>query len=144
MLIHSAKELPLCLFWTTRNDMLTAIHKVSSFLLIALGIVHTALTRVFFQEFSIDALWFAGSGLAMIFVGFLNIVMSGEAGRDRLVRILCYAANLLTLVFGLVLIRLDREPQVILGLLLIAIMTITAFMLTTSQTRRETGRSASG
>ena len=43
--------------------------------------------------------------------------------------IYCYAANLLTLGFGLLFVTLDREPQVIFGLVLIVLMTATAFTL---------------
>jgi len=75
--------------------MLRTLHKISSSLLIALGIVHIALTPVFYGRFSLGAQWFAGAGLAIIFVGLLNITLSREGGRDRLVQICCYVANLL-------------------------------------------------
>src|SRR5215212_8376786 len=109
--------------------MLRTLHKISSVLLIALGAVHTALTPVFYGRFSLNALWFAGSGLAMLFVGFLNIALSRDIGRDRLVRVLCYVANLLTVFFGFLMVTQDREPQVILGLVLIVLMTTTAFFI---------------
>lgn len=109
--------------------MLKTLHKISSVLLIALGAVHTALTPVFYGRFSLNALWFAGSGLAMLFVGFLNITLGRAVGRDRLVQILCYAANLLTVFFGFLIVTQDREPQVIFGLVLIAVMTATAFVV---------------
>lgn len=109
--------------------MLRTLHKISSALLAALGGVHTALTPVFYGRFSHNALWFAGSGLAMIFVGLLNLTLSRDAGRDRLVRVFCHAANLLTLVFGALMVSMNREPQVIFGFVLIALMTITAFTI---------------
>jgi hypothetical protein len=37
----------------------------------------------------------------MIFVGLLNLTLGRDAGRDRVVRTYCYAANLLTLFFGI-------------------------------------------
>ena len=109
--------------------MLKTLHKISSILLIALGVVHTALTPVFYGRFSLNALWFAGSGLTMIFLGFLNIATARAAGRDRLVQMLCYIANLITTAFGVLLVTVDSEPQVIFGLVLIVLMTVTAFML---------------
>jgi len=117
--------------------MLRTIHIVSSSLLAALGFVHTALTPLFYGRFSLGALWFAGSGLTMIFVGFLNIALSRDVGRDRLVRILCYVANLLTVGFGLLFVTLDQEPQVLFGIVLIGLMTITAF--TTGGARNNSG-----
>ncbi len=109
--------------------MLNTVHKVSAWLLVALGTVHTALTPLFYGRFMLGALWFAGSGLAMIFLGFLNITFVRAGGRDRLVRMLCHIANLLCTVFGMMIVTLDMEPQVIFGMLLIVILTITAFML---------------
>ena len=105
------------------------LHKISSVLLVALGVVHTALTPVFYGKFSHNALWFAGSGLAMIFVGLLNLTLSRDVGRDGLVRIFCYAANLLTVVFGFLMVTMNREAQVLFGFALIVVMTVTAFML---------------
>lgn len=109
--------------------MLRTLHKISSALLAALGVVHTALTPVFYGRFTLGALWFAGSGLAMIFVGLLNLTLRRDVGGDRLVRVFCYAANLLTLGFGLLFVTLDREPQVIFWIVMIALMTVTAFTL---------------
>lgn len=85
---------------------------------------------MFYGRLSPGAMWFAGAGLAMIFVGFLNISLARGAGRgDRLVRALCYIANLITLVFGVLIVVVDSEPQVIFGLALIALMTVTGFLL---------------
>ena len=105
------------------------MHKISSWLLVALGVVHTSLTPMFYGRLSPGAMWFAGSGLAMIFVGFLNVILGREAGRDRLVRVLCYVANLVTTVFGFLIVMVDSEPQVIFGLVLISLMTVTAFLV---------------
>ena len=114
--------------------MLRTLHIITSLLLIALGVVHTALTPVFYGRFSLNALWFAGSGLTMIFLGFLNIALNRTDGRDRLVRILCYVANLITNLFGILLVAVDSEPQVIFGLVLIVLMTVTAFRLRGART----------
>lgn len=105
------------------------LHRICAFLLIALGVVHTALTPVFYGRLSPGAMWFAGSGLAMIFVGFLNVAFGRVVGRDAVIRALCYAANLTTLVFGVLIAVVDGEPQVLFGLVLITVMTATAFML---------------
>ena len=119
--------------------MLRTLHKISSVLLVALGVVHTALTPVFYGRFSHNALWFAGSGLAMIFVGLLNLTLSRDVGRDRVVRISCYAANLLTAIFGVLMVAVNREPQVIFGFVLIVLMTITAFTFRGTQNNPAAG-----
>ena len=109
--------------------MLTTLHKTCAWLLVALGTVHAALTPTFYGRFSMGAMWFLGSGLTMVFLGFLNITLSRSASRDRLARILCYIANLLCTGFGFLLVTLDGEPQVIFGVVLIVLLTITAFVL---------------
>jgi len=112
--------------------MLKKLHTIISCLLIGLGVVHAAMTPVFYGRLSPGALWFAGSGLAMIFVGFLNVAFNRNAGRDKLVRALCYIANLLTVIFGGMIVTVDNEPQVLFGMLLIVTMTVTAFLLKTT------------
>jgi len=59
--------------------------------------------------------------------------LSRDVGRDRVVRVFCYAANLLTLGFGLLFVTLDTEPQVIFGMVMIVLMTVTAFALRGAQ-----------
>jgi hypothetical protein len=109
--------------------MVKTLHTVSSYLLVGLGVVHTALTPVFYGRLSPGAMWFAGSGLAMISVGFLNVAFGRGVGLDMVIRALCYVANLLTLIFGALVVIVDSEPQVLFGLVLIGVMTVTAFML---------------
>ena len=50
-----------------------AIHKISTWLLLAVGVIHTLGTFLFFDALSEAAIWFAGAGLGGIFVAFLNI-----------------------------------------------------------------------
>jgi hypothetical protein len=38
-----------------------------------LGAAHTLLTPLFYPAFSEDALWFAGTGLALVFCGLINL-----------------------------------------------------------------------
>jgi hypothetical protein len=109
--------------------MTRTVHSTASYLLVALGAVHTALTPVFYGRLSPNAMWFAGAGLAMVFVGFLNVILSRGAGRDTPSRVLVYVANLLTLGFGSVTVSLDGEPQVVFGMLLITTITVSAFLL---------------
>ena len=109
--------------------MVSNIHAVASCLLIAPAAVHTALTPVFYGRLSHGALWFAGAGLAMVFVGFLNVILGRGAGRDAPARALCRVANALTAVFGAMILAVDVEPQVIFGMLLSVKITVTAFLL---------------
>jgi hypothetical protein len=73
------------------------IYSISAYLLVALGTGHTLLTPVFYPGFSADALWFAGTGLSLLFLGVLNIV--AERLPDRGLHNLCVVANLIGTTF---------------------------------------------
>src|SRR5437868_213914 len=98
--------------------MVRGLHQICTYLLIALGTVHTALTPVFNKEFSVDAMYFASAGLAMVVIGFFNIAMSRNLD-ERMTVILCRIANVLFTVFGLLTALAIREPQAYFGLLLL-------------------------
>ena len=79
----------------------------------ALGVVHCALTPAIYRAFSLSALWFFGTGLALIFVGMLNVLRL--TGPDApLLRVFCIAANasvlLLAVLFALK-VNLAHNPQ---------------------------------
>src|SRR4028119_2119830 len=74
--------------------MLNTIHTVCTYLIIALGVLHLLFTFHDYDEFTLRALWFASAGFAIIFAGFLNLISLRLAGRDALVRALCFASNL--------------------------------------------------
>ena len=101
------------------------LYKVSTFLILALGILHICLTPAFFHSLTSGALWFVSGGVTIVFVSFFNFILMGDAGRQRVVRILCNVANLTSLVFaGLMLIMESRRARpgpsswLVLGLLI--------------------------
>ncbi len=49
--------------------MLRAIHKIVTGLMIALGLIHILFTFHDYDEFSMRALWFASTGVAIILAG---------------------------------------------------------------------------
>ena len=73
------------------------LHLISAYVLIALGTGHTLLTPIFYPGFSADALWFAGTGLALLFLGLLNI--AAQQNPITILLNLCVIANLMGLVF---------------------------------------------
>lgn len=110
--------------------MARTLHKLCAVLFVGLGVVHTLFTFTFAERLTQGAVWFAGSGLAMIFAGFVNLAFGrGAAGRDRVVRLLCYLTNALLLVFGALAAVAVQEPQGYLGIALIVVMAVTAFLL---------------
>jgi len=74
-------------------------------------------------------MWFLSAGLAIIFAGLLNLVLLRDDGKDSFVRLLCLIADsILFLLFGAALSILE-EPQVYIGLMLLAFETVAAFTL---------------
>jgi hypothetical protein len=55
--------------------MIRAVHRISTLLVLAIGIVHTAGTFVFYRSLSEAAIWFAGAGLGGVFVALLNMAL---------------------------------------------------------------------
>ena len=108
------------------------LYKVSTFLILALGVLHISLTPVLFRSLTANALWFVSGGMVIIFLSFFNFILMIDAGQQRLVRMLTYTANLLGLVFaGAMLIIESRRarpgPASWVVLALLVFETIAAF-----------------
>lgn len=105
--------------------------KIDSFstgLLLLLGLVHIALTPVFYEHFNHDALWFAGSGGAFLFLGFLNLLRITNA--SRLSRWMCLVGNFLGLIFIVCFLLIERslEPQGLISLLSLGILLLLSLL----------------
>jgi hypothetical protein len=103
--------------------MLNTIHKIIACLAIALGLIHSAFTACM-GRFNLDAFWFFGSGLAIIFAGFLNLALIRMSPKDWLIRWLCIITDFaLTILFVVAYFTFLNEPQVVLGSLIFAAAT---------------------
>ncbi len=89
------------------------VHKVSAWVLIGLGILHTALTPLFSPGFTTDALWFAGTGLGFLFLGLFNLATL----RAPMAINLCVIANIIGSVYGILIVIILPAPQAFLALL---------------------------
>lgn len=108
--------------------MLKTLYKISTYLIILLGIVHVLFTIQGYGRWTLNAMWFLGAGLAIIFAGFLNLILIRDKSHDTVVRLLCLIADWTCfLLFGAALFLLT-EPQVYLGLALFAFESVTAFV----------------
>lgn len=76
------------------------LYKVSTLSILALGIIHVCMTPFFFKRFTQESLWFASGGLMIIFISLFNFILIKDAGGERFVRVLCYSANVIGLVFA--------------------------------------------
>ena len=103
--------------------MLRTLHKIAAYLIIALGCAHVLFTFHDYDSFSLRALWFFGAGVAIVFAGFINIILLGAAGRESIARLLGLAANVFCLAMFAVALALMRQPQVFIGILVFALAT---------------------
>jgi hypothetical protein len=108
--------------------MLRKAHLISSYLIIALGAIHILFTVFAYDYFSLDAFWFAGSGMAIVFAGFLNLMFLKFAGKDFTVWILCLLGNLFSTILFVVGLFIIGEPQVFAGTLLFGFAALATFL----------------
>ncbi len=95
-------------------------YRITAYLL-SLGVIHTALTPLFYDRFSPDALWFAGTGLALVFLGLLNLV--AERIWQAWAINICIAANVAGCIYGiLVAIALPEIQAYVAAIIFIAIV----------------------
>ena len=102
--------------------MLDRADAVASYGLVVAGIIHTALTPLFYPAGGEDPLWFAGSGLALIMLGLLNLAR--RAAPYPRVRQLSAAGNLVGVVYMIIVTTMLPAPHVMFILVMLAIATI--------------------
>lgn len=97
-----------------KKSKILKLYQISSYLLM-LGVIHSALTPVFYKSFSVDALWFFGTGLSLVFLSMLNIAASRIL--EKWVLKMTLIANIIGSLFSAsLLFLLTDEPQAYLGL----------------------------
>jgi hypothetical protein len=107
--------------------MIRTIDAVSTVVVLVLGVGHTALTPVFVPGLNQGSIWFAGGGLALLFLGFLNAARLATPDAPRL-RQLCLAANGVALPWiVLVTVVVPDAPQPYIASVAILSVTICAF-----------------
>lgn len=104
-------------------------HSIANFLIVLLGCVHVGFTFFNYHGLSYDAIWFFGTGIAIVLAGFVNIALLRDRERDTVIWTMALVTNLLFLIgFGAASYMM-REPQVFVGALLFAITTIHTFRI---------------
>ncbi len=84
---------------------------VATYAILAAGMVHTGLAPVFKPSGGEERLWFAGSGLALCFLGVLNLLRQSP-NRSTATRRWCGLANIAGVVFLAMVARVLRKPHV--------------------------------
>ena len=104
--------------------MLKTVHTVCTYLIIALGGLHLLFTFHDYDAFTLRALWFASAGFAIMFAGFLNLILIRLARKETLVRALCVIANVICACLFAAALWLMQQPQVFVGVLLFIVAAI--------------------
>jgi hypothetical protein len=94
------------------------LHQVVSWLIILLGIIHLAFASCY-GAINEDMLWFSGSGLAIVFAGFINLIRS--ASDLRIVYIIAAITNAITFILFAAVAFIMPQPQVYAGVILFLI-----------------------
>lgn len=102
---------------------------IAAFLIVLLGLVHIGFTFHDYTGLSFEAIWFAGSGVAIVLAGFLNIAMLRDGGKDTVIWSMSLIANVVFIVMFAAAAFMLREPQVFLGLLFFAVTTFYSFFI---------------
>jgi hypothetical protein len=91
-------------------------YSISSYALAVLGLIHTAMTPVFYPSLSLNAVWFAGTGISLIFLAGLNLAsLRARMAAIRRITMLC---NSIFTVFCIMIIIMLPEPQSYIAILL--------------------------
>jgi hypothetical protein len=91
---------------------------------LVLGLAHIAFTPVLFKTFSIDALWFAGTGLSFVFLGLLHLIRRTSGSPISL--ILSLIASLAATAFSVLIVIKLPAPQAYLAVVINAMLSTTA------------------
>jgi hypothetical protein len=108
--------------------VLNTAYKICSWLIVALGCAHLLFTLHDYDQFTMRAFWFFGSGLAIVFAGFLNVALIRDGGRDQVIKLLCLITNIACALLFAAALMLMRQPQVFIGVALFAFVAIAAFL----------------
>lgn len=95
--------------------MLKTIYKIIIGVIVALGVLHILITFPTYGNLSVEAVWFASAGVAVISAGFLNIVLLRDTAKDRVVRTLCIMTNLILVLLFILLLLIFPAPHIFLG-----------------------------
>jgi hypothetical protein len=104
-------------------------HTIASILIVLLGCVHISFTFLNYYSLSYEAVWFLGTGVAIVLAGFVNIAMLRDGGRDTVIWTMALITNLFFLIGFAAASYMMREPQVFVGAILFAITTIRTFRI---------------
>lgn len=92
-------------------------YKITVYLLITLGVIHSGFTPLFYNALNADALWFFGTGLSYIFIGLYNL--AAIKVKIRSISHIAIILNFIGTVFTIFITYVLQEPQAYAALVLI-------------------------
>ncbi len=95
-------------------------------LILLLGLLHTIMTPVFYKAFDLSAIWFAGTGLAFVFLGVINIARVKTP--EILIKRLCLAVNLIAVIYGVFVVIKLVKPHAYFSLIVLLFLLILSFI----------------
>ena len=102
------------------------IDYISIALILLLGLLHTSMTPVFYKAFNISALWFAGTGLAFVFLGVINIARVKTS--EILIKQLCFTVNVIAVVYCVFVVIKLAKPHAYFSLIVLLFLLILSFI----------------
>ncbi|WJH34469.1 hypothetical protein N6H14_32445 [Paenibacillus sp. CC-CFT747] len=89
-----------------------------------IGVLHIVVTPIAYQGYTIDDLWFASAGLALIFVAFLNYILMNIKQRQTKIFVVCHVANTLLTILVSLLLTFAFAPHIIILFVLLVLETL--------------------
>ena len=103
--------------------------KIASWLLVVMGLIHIGVTPITHRHFDLEAIWFLGTGMAMLYVAALNFLRIYYGAQVRALGRVAAIANALLLLLDIAIalqVPLRGNPQVIVLLVLGAFLMVTS------------------
>jgi hypothetical protein len=100
-----------------------SLHTAVSSALVLIGVVHTVMTARYYEGLTPAAIWFAGAGLALVFLGLLNLVAARQ--KQRSLSLVCLVANLVGVAYGVAVVLTLPVLQAVAALVILASVTVT-------------------
>ena len=104
------------------------IATIASILIVALGLLHCWFTFYNYDGLSFEAVWFLGTGIAIVLAGFINIAELRDGGKDTVIWTMALITNVLFLLGFAGASYMMRQPQVFFGAILFLVTTINSFV----------------
>lgn len=104
------------------------LDQIAAWALLAIGVLHCALTPFIYKQYSEDAMWFFTAGLALIQMAVLNLLRIRYATVAAGVRTVSIGVNLVTMLTVLAMAPFMHVTKSPLAWLLIALVVIPTFL----------------